>query len=338
MPELPRVEPGSPSEVTADLVIIGAGPVGLYATYYAGFRGMRVVVIDSLPQPGGQMSAMYPEKKVYDVAGFPGVRAQTLVDALVVQAESAAPTYLFNEVATDFEEMGDGVRISTDCATVVRARAVLITAGIGKFTPRTLNSGTEYEGRGLRYFVPRLADLADQEVLIVGGGDSAVDWALSLEGVARKVTLVHRRDRFRAHEHSIDLLKRSTATVMTPYEVHSITGDREVDSIVVAHAETGEKTSVKASSVVAALGFKATLGPLAKWGLETYGRDIQVDRAMRTNHRRVFAAGDVCGHPEKVKLIAVGFGEAAVAVNHIAALIDDGASVTPGHSSDVVVP
>lgn len=320
--------------IESDLVIVGAGPVGLYATYYAGFRGLSVTVIDTLPQTGGQMSALYPEKKVFDVAGFPTIRAQTLVDELTKQAALAKPQYLFGHVATTLEEREDQVRVTTDQGTTVIAKAVLITAGIGKFTPRPLPAGTEYEGRGLRYFVPQLDELTDQDVLIVGGGDSAVDWALSLESVARTVTLVHRRDRFRAHEHSVGLLDRSSATVMTPFEIHGIAGEGAVQSVEVIHTDTATKTTLEVSAVIAALGFKAALGPLANWGLQMHGRDIEVDRTMRTNRQRVFAAGDVCGHEHKVKLISVGFGEAAVAINHIAPLVNPEVSITPGHSSD----
>ncbi|MEH3154422.1 MAG: NAD(P)/FAD-dependent oxidoreductase [Gordonia paraffinivorans] len=322
-----------PDELTCDLVVVGAGPVGLYATYYAGFRELSVVVIDSLEQPGGQMATLYPEKLVYDVAGFPAVRAQTLVDALVEQADSAAPTYLLGHVAQTLVESGDLVTVVTDRGTSVRARAVLVAAGIGKFTPRALPTGDEFHGRGLRYFVPRLDDLAGEDVVVIGGGDSAVDWALSLEPVAASVTLVHRRDEFRAHERSVSRLHASSVVVRTPCEVEAIDGEDRVSTVTIRDLTTDTSTPVPAGSVVAALGFKATLGPLKSWGLAAHERDIAVDRSMRTTMRRVFAAGDVAGHPDKVKLISVGFAEAATAVNHIAASISS-VPVSPGHSSD----
>ncbi|WP_308123936.1 NAD(P)/FAD-dependent oxidoreductase [Rhodococcus sp. BP-316] len=184
--------------------------------------------------------------------------------------------------------------------------------------------------------VPRLDDLAGHDVLVVGGGDSAVDWALSLEPVAASVSLVHRRSGFRAHEHSLKLLQDSTASVLTPYEVQAMSGDDTVESVTVVRADTGDHRELPATSVVAALGFKAALGPIVTWGLDKHGRDLAIDRLMCTNRCRVFAAGDVAGHDNKVKLISVGFAEAAVAVNHIAALVHTGEQVMPGHSSDQI--
>lgn len=319
-----------------DLIIVGAGPAGLYGAYYAGFRGMRVTVIDSLPQAGGQMTTLYPEKKIFDVAGYPAIRAQSLVDALTEQADQSKPRYLFGHVATELVDIPDGVAVTTDLGETVTGGAVLVTAGIGKFTPRPLPVGNDYAGRGLRYFVPRLDELTGEDVVVVGGGDSAVDWALSLEPIAKSVLLVHRREQFRAHEHSVGLLAASTVQVMTPFEVDSISGAEIIDGVTLAHCTTDARRQFAVSAVVAALGFKAALGPINSWGLDKAGRDIAVDRAMRTSRPRVFAAGDVAGHDDKVKLISVGFAEAAIAVNHIAALLDASAPVMPGHSSDAV--
>ena len=187
----------------ADLLIIGAGPTGLFGAYYAGFRGLDVAVMDSLPEPGGQVSAMYPEKVIFDVAGFPAVKGQELVDALLAQAGQFTPTYLLGHRAERLEQQDSAVTVTTDQGLAVTVKAVLITAGIGMFSPRPLPVGGEYEGRGVRYFVPKLDDLAGLDVLIVGGGDSAFDWAQSLEPLARSVTLIHRRDRFRAHERTV---------------------------------------------------------------------------------------------------------------------------------------
>jgi thioredoxin reductase (NADPH) len=323
-------------EIEVDVCIVGAGPAGLYATYYAGFRGLTAALVDALPQPGGQMSSMYPEKLVFDVAGHPAVKAQTLVDALVDQAWQADPTLVLGETATDLDATDTGVVVRTDAGTTIRAGGAIVAAGMGRFTPRPLPAGAAYDGRGLRYFVPRLAELAGHEVLVVGGGDSAVDWALSLEPLAAGVTLVHRRDAFRAHEHSLKLLESSTVKVLTPYEISDVLGEHGVETAVVAHVDDGRCVELGVTSIVAALGFKADLGPIASWDLHRDGRDILVDRSMRTNLPRVFAVGDVAGHADKVKLISVGFGEAATAVNHLAATIRSGEPVMPGHSSDAV--
>ncbi|SNR75694.1 thioredoxin reductase (NADPH) [Haloechinothrix alba] len=323
-----------PTAIETDVAIVGAGPCGLYAAYYAGFRGLSVTIIDALSQPGGQMAALYPEKQVYDVAGFPAVKAQDLVDALVEQAAQAKPQYLLGHTALTAKECQDVVTLTTDRGTTITAGGVVIAGGIGRFTPRVLPSGSEYEGRGLRYFVPELSDLAGADVLVVGGGDSAVDWALSLEPLARSVTLAHRRHRFRAHERSVDLLRASSVGVLTPFEVHEVHGDPTIEEVELVNVETGHTEVLATTAVVAALGFLADLGPVLTWGLELRNRQISVDRSMSTNLRRVFAAGDIAEYAGNVNLISVGFGEAALAINNLAPLVRSELPVVPGHSSD----
>jgi ferredoxin/flavodoxin---NADP+ reductase len=316
-----------------DLLIIGAGPSGLYAAYYAGFRRMRIAVMDSLPALGGQVAALYPEKQIYDVAGFPAIKGQALVDALVEQAASGSPDYYLGHRAEELVEGEDAVTVTSHKGVVVRAKAVIITGGIGTFTPRPLPDAEAFEGKGLRYFVPKLDDLRDQDVLVVGGGDSALDWALALNGIARSITLIHRRTTFRGHEASVDQLFESGATVLTPYEVKRIIGGDSIEAVEIFDNGTDEVRTLQVQAVVAALGFTADLGPFTRWGLELVKKHILVDTAMRTNVPRVFAAGDVVDYEGKVRLISVGFGEAATAVNNAAAVITPGAKVFPGHSS-----
>jgi ferredoxin/flavodoxin---NADP+ reductase len=318
-----------------DLVIVGAGPAGLFAAYYGGFRGLRVAVVDSLPQPGGQVMAMYPEKPIYDIAGFPSVRGRDLIDGLLRQAAPFEPLYLLGQQATELHRSDDGsLTLSTSAGERVSCRAMILTAGVGTFTPRQLPAGNSYEGRGLMYFVPRPQDLADQDVVIVGGGDSAVDWALLLDGVARSVTLVHRRARFRAHEHSVaQMMASPSIEVLTDHEIVEASGTHTLENVRVADKQ-GNERSLKCQSMVAALGFIADLGPLAEWGVELRDRHILVDTTMATNLPGVFAAGDVTEYPGKVRLIAVGFGEAATAVNNAMTLINPEASLFPGHSTD----
>lgn len=330
---------GAGTEVSVDLLVVGAGPTGLYAAYYAGFRGMSVAVADALPEVGGQIAALYPEKLVYDVAGFPAVRGQDLVDRLAEQAGRWNPVYLLGHGVTDLDDTGAGVVATTDAGARISAGAVLVCGGIGNFIPRELPVGSEYLGRGLRYFVPRLDELSGQDVVVVGGGDSALDWALSLEPVAASVTLVHRRTRFRAHERTVEQVGNSSVRVLTPYEVEKISGDGADDnggalSEVVVASSDGDRITLPAQSVVAALGFIADLGPIERWGLDLRRRRILVDRTMRTSRERVFAAGDIADYDGRVGLISIGFGEAALAVNHVAALLDPARSLTPGHSSD----
>ena len=330
-------------QITVDLLIVGAGPVGLFGAYYAGFRGLVTAVIDSLPEVGGQISAMYPEKLIHDVAGFPGVRGRDLVQALVAQSEPFSPTFLLGDQASrlQYDSNGD-VLVDTQRGRTVRARAVVITGGIGTFTPRPLPGGSEFEGYGLRYFVPRLDELADLDVVIVGGGDSAFDWATSLEPIARSVTLVHRRQTFRAHAHTVKQVMDSRVEVLTDAWVNKIVGctfrpTDGIEAVQITNSATGEVSTRKAQAVVAALGFKADLGPLMKWGLELSGRHIVVDSKMATGRERIFAAGDITEYPGKVRLIAVGFGEVATAVNNAATVLDPDAPLFPGHSTDETV-
>ncbi|WP_380163807.1 FAD-dependent oxidoreductase [Jannaschia sp. R86511] len=324
-----------------DLLVVGAGPVGLYAAYYAGFRGLRVALVDSLPEPGGQVTAMYPEKLIFDVAGFPAVKGRDLVAGLVEQASRYAPTYLLGCQARELvdEPDGDGLLVALADGRSVRARALLVTAGMGEFTPKPLPAaGDDWLGRGLVHFVPRPTDLAGHHVVVVGGGDSAFDWALMLAPVAGSVTLVHRRDAFRAHAGTVEAVRALGVPVLGGYEVSELRADVEgvLASVVVSGrmpATLGEEHELPADTVVAALGFHADLGPLGSWGLDLDHRAVVVDSRMATSRPRVYAAGDVCTYPGKVKLIATGFGEAATAVNNLAVDLDPSAHVFPGHSS-----
>ena len=322
--------------VEVDLLIVGAGPTGLFGAYYAGFRGLSVAVVDSLPEIGGQITAMYPEKEIRDVAGFPSVRGRELVERLADQAASASPTYLLDRTATELslDHATGGVRIVLDDGTVVQAGAVVLTAGIGKFTPRELPAARGRQGNGVAYFVPSLEEYTDTDVVIVGGGDSAFDWALHLEPVARSVTLVHRRDTFRAHQATVDSVLASSVRVMTGSAVTALVGDEDLEAVDVTDLGTKDVTRLKAEAVVAALGFLADLGPLRDWGVELDKRHVVVDSAMRTNLPRVYAAGDITEYPGKVRLIAVGFGEVATAVNNSAVDLHPEQSVFPGHSTE----
>jgi ferredoxin/flavodoxin---NADP+ reductase len=317
-----------------DILIIGAGPAGLYAAYYAGFRGWSVVVMDALPEAGGQITAMYPEKDIFDVAGYTAVKGRVLVENLVASAAPFSPTYVLGEQAIALEAPEEGpVTVTGSAGTVISAKAVIITGGIGSFTPRALPADDGWAGRGLVYFVPQLADHADKDVVIVGGGDSAFDWAYALQPIARSVSLVHRREQFRAHGAMIDTVRDMGVALFTSCEVSAIRGGDRIAEVEVTHKVTGEVTVLPAQTVVAALGFVANIGPIATWGVELLKRHIVVDTAMRTNVPHVFAAGDIVTYPGKVPLISVGFGEAALAVNNAAPIVEPGMGIFPGHSS-----
>lgn len=321
--------------VETDLLVVGAGPTGLYAAYYAGFRGLRVAVVDSLPELGGQVTAMYPEKAILDVAGFPTVKGRDLVAGLVAQAATADPTYLLERTAVTLRQGDEAVVVGLDDGTEVVAGAVLVTAGIGKFSPRPLPAGEGWLGRGLAFFVPSFEPYVDRDVVVVGGGDSAFDWAVHLEPVARSVTLVHRRDAFRAHARTVAQVAASSVEVVTQAEVTALRSAEPGGPLREVEVTVGtEVRTLPAQAVIAALGFVADLGPLQEWGVEVHKRHVVVDSAMRTSVPRVFAAGDVTEYPGKVRLIAVGFGEAATAVNNAAVVVDPTAHVFPGHSSE----
>jgi thioredoxin reductase (NADPH) len=316
-----------------DMAIVGAGPTGLFAAYYAGFRGLSVTLVDALPEPGGQVSAMYPEKNIYDVAGFPTIRGRDLVARLVEQTGQFNPEYRLGVRADSLSYLDDKPVMSLSDGTRLHCGSVLITGGLGSFSARPLPAAAEFGGEGIIYFVPHLDELAGHHVVIVGGGDSAFDWALALHPIARSVTLVHRRDRFRAHAATVAKVTALPVELIVNAEVRRIHGDGQVSGIEV-EARGAQPRVLPADTVVAALGFTADLGPLAAWGLTLDKRHIVVDSTMATNLPRVFAAGDISEYPGKVRLIAVGFGEAATAVNNAAIVIDPSAHLFPGHSSD----
>lgn len=330
----------APTRHEVDVLIIGAGPAGLFGAYYAGVRGLSVAVVDSLSQVGGQVTAMYPEKEIYDIAALPVVTGRDLVQGLVTQAGQYDPTYLLGQEAQELSRVrGDDGRerlvVRTSTGTEVAAGAVVVTGGIGTFTPRPLPAGEEMLGRGLDYFVPSRDAYVGKDVVVVGGGDSAVDWCLMLEPVANSVTLVHRREAFRAHAASVEKVRASGIEIITNAQVVALEGGEHVEKAVVQVRGEDVTRHLTCQQVVAALGFTANLGPLREWGVELHdNRHLVVDTAMRTNVDGVFAAGDITDYPGKVRLIAVGFGEVATAVNNAAVHIDPDAQLFPGHSTD----
>jgi thioredoxin reductase (NADPH) len=322
------------STKSADLLIVGAGPVGLFGAYYAGVRLMSTIVVDSLDEPGGQITAMYPEKAIFDVAGFPAIRGRDLVEQLLEQAAPFNPQYTLGQQAVGLER-GDGAfALTTSAGDRIECRAIVITGGIGTFTPRPLPAGGEYLGRGLVHFVPDPSAYEGQKIVVVGGGDSALDWALMLEPICKSVTLVHRRGEFRAHQHSVELLRASSVEILTDAQIAAVRGDPDVEEVDIAIKGVDEVTTLQCDKLVAALGFTANLGPLMEWGLHIEKRQIMVDTAGATSVPGVYAAGDIVEYPGKIRLIATGFGEVATAVNNAFAFLNPGKSAFPGHLSD----
>ncbi len=324
-----------------DVTIIGSGPVGLYGAFYAGLRGMKTKILDALPQLGGQLVTLYPEKYIYDVAGFQKILAKDLAKNLIEQALSLNPTVCLEEKVTALKTLDDGLsklfELVTDKGRSHFTKSVILTAGIGAFKPKKLEiPGIEtYEGNGIFYFVNEKKVFSDKEILIVGGGDSAVDWALNLLDTAKKITLIHRRDQFRAHEESVKELVSSPIEVRTFHELKLIRGNSKLEEAVIFDNRTLEEKNLKVDAVILNLGFHADLGPVREWGLVIEKGGIKVNYRMETNVQGIFAAGDVANHPGKLKLISTGFGEVATAVNFAKNLLDPASRVFPGHSSDM---
>nr|WP_065412138.1 NAD(P)/FAD-dependent oxidoreductase [Bacillus wudalianchiensis] len=321
-----------------DITIIGGGPVGLFTAFYAGMRQASVKIIESLPQLGGQLSALYPEKYIYDIAGFPKVRAQELIDQLMEQMNQFATTVCLEQSVESIVRTADEVFAITTNEETHYSKAIIITAGNGAFQPRKLKMEGEekFENANLHYFVQNLNQFAGKKVVVFGGGDSAVDWAMMLEPIAEKVTLVHRRDKFRAHEHSVELLKQSKVDILTPYVPVELIGDEKIEKVILSETKSSETFELEVDDVLVNYGFVSSLGPIKDWGLEIQGNSIVVNSRMETNIKGIYAAGDICTYEGKVKLIASGFGEAPTAVSNAKVYIDPSAKVQPLHSTSVM--
>jgi ferredoxin/flavodoxin---NADP+ reductase len=321
-----------------DITIIGGGPVGLFTAFYAGMRNASVKIIESLPQLGGQLAALYPEKYIYDIAGFPKVRAQELVNQLMEQVNQFETTICLERTVESIVRTIDGKFAITTNEETHYTKAVIITAGNGAFQPRKMNiKGEEkFINANLHYFVHDLNQFAGKKVVVFGGGDSAVDWALMLEPIAKKVTIIHRRDKFRAHEHSVEKLKQSKVEILTPYVIAQLVGDEKIDKVVVTEAKRGEQLDIEVDDVLVNYGFVSSIGPIKDWGLEIKNNSIFVNSRMETNIKGIYAAGDICTYEGKVKLIASGFGEAPTAVSNAKVFIDPSAKIQPLHSTSIM--
>ncbi|PYZ95720.1 ferredoxin--NADP(+) reductase [Alteribacter lacisalsi] len=322
-----------------DITIIGGGPVGIFTAFYGGMRQAKVKIIEAMPQLGGQLSALYPEKYIYDIAGFPKVRAQELVDSLVEQAGQFEQTTVLEQAVENVEKGEDGVFTLTTDKEKHYSKTIIITAGVGAFKPRKLqvDDAEQYEGKNLHYFVSDLNRFAGDRVLLAGGGDSAVDWTLMLEDIAEDVTLVHRRSKFRAHEHSVNqLMESDKIKIRTPFTIEKVHGDGEkITAVDIKEKDADEVETIDVDALIVNYGFVSALGPIKEWGLEIEKNSIVVNSKMETNIEGIYAAGDVATYDGKVKLIACGFGEAPIAVNNAKASIDPKAKVFPGHSTSM---
>lgn len=326
-------------EKIVDVTIIGGGPVGMFSAFYGGMRGMTVKIIESLPQLGGQLSALYPEKYIYDIAGFPAVRAQELISNLEKQMSTFPVDVCLEESVETITKNDEGIFVIQTNAATHFSKTIVITAGNGAFNPRELGIDGEeqFKKKNLHYFVNDLEVFRDKHVAVFGGGDSAVDWALMLEPVASKVTLVHRRDKFRAHEHSVEQLLQSTVEIMTPYIPTTLHGSEQIEQVALTHAKDEANTLLlDVDEVIVNFGFVSTLGPIKDWGLTIEKNSIVVNSRMETNIEGIFAAGDICTYDGKVKLIVSGFGEAPVAISNAKVHVDPSSKMQPLHSTTIM--
>ena len=334
-----------------DITIIGAGPVGLCTAFWAGMREATARIVDSLPEIGGQLTTLYPEKWIFDVPGHPKVLAKDLVAQLREQIEPFDVPIHLETTAESISYEGEGddriVVLHTSDGQELRSRTVIVSGGHGAFEPKKLPVSDvdlePWEGRGAHYVVSDKRAFAGRRVLVVGGGDSACDWALNLLDVADRVALVHRRERFRAHEATVRQVMDAHAAgrldLHVPFRIGDVRGNGAVESVTLLHSEDGARTiDVPADAIVLQLGFKTALGPLADWGFEVEKGAIRVDHLLATSLDRVWACGDVTAFEGKLKLLATGYAEAAIAVAQAVRRIRPDMRLQPGYSTNTGVP
>jgi thioredoxin reductase (NADPH) len=308
--------------IKTDILIIGAGPTGLFAVFEAGLLQLKCHLIDALPQPGGQLAEIYPKKPIYDIPGFPEVLAGELVDNLMEQIKPFQPGFTLGERAETIEKLEDDTFVvTTNAGTKHCAPVVAIAGGLGSFEPRKplLENLGQFEDRGVAYMVRDPEAYRNKRVLIAGGGDSALDWSIFLSGVAREVTLVHRRNEFRGALDSVEkvreLKQQGKIRLITPAEVVQLEGSDTLESVVVRkNSEPAEDIRIELDAFIPLFGLSPKLGPIAKWGLEIEKNAIRVDHTLdyQTNIPGIYAIGDVNTYPGKLKLILCGFHEATL--------------------------
>lgn len=321
-----------------DVAIIGAGPTGLFAGFYAGMRGLSSIIIDKLEIPGGQLKALYPEKFIYDIAGFKEIKAGDLVDNLLDQLSRFEDTTSFslgNDIIS-IDKNSEGIFEIVGSKETILAKTIIIAAGNGAFAPRKIGLEGEDNFENINYFVDNMSKFDNKDVAIFGGGDSAVDWSLMLENSAKSVSIIHRRDEFRAHDHSVNLLKESKVNVYTPFTPQKLHGTQNITSIDLKKNKSEEIINIKVDEVICNFGFISSLGNISNWGLELQTNKIVVNSEQKTNIQGVFAIGDICTYPGKAALIINGMGEAPIAINSAYKTINPNAVIGTLHSSSVI--
>ncbi|CAO3415699.1 NAD(P)/FAD-dependent oxidoreductase [Azospirillum doebereinerae] len=329
-----------------DVVIVGAGPTGLFAVFECGMLKMRCHVVDALDMVGGQCTALYPEKPIYDIPAHPSIEAADLIDKLAEQAAPFAPTYHLNQQVEKLTRTDEGRwLVETNIGTKIDAQAVIVAAGAGAFGPNRppLERLEEFEGSGVFYMVRRRQDFAGKNVVIAGGGDSAVDWAISLAGLAEKVYVVHRRPKFRAAPESVArldaLVREGSVEMVVPYQLSGLDGENGTLTAVRVATLDGEEKALPADALLAFFGLSMNLGPIADWGLGLERSHVAVSLpGCGTNVPGVFAIGDIATYPGKLKLILCGFAEAAQAAHAIHPMVHPGEALHFEYSTSKGVP
>ena len=333
-------------EIATDVAIIGAGPVGLFAVFECGMLRMRTVLIDALADAGGQCTALYPEKPIYDIPAHPTISAGDLIAALERQILPFSPHRLLGRRVEKLSGVAGDFRLTTDAAETVRAKAVILAAGAGAFGPNRppLTGLAGYEASGaVQYYVTSRESLRGKRVVIAGGGDSAVDWALALTGIAAEISVVHRRAKFRAAPESAERLAKFAAdgalSLVVPFQLAGLKGHDGVLEAVEVASLAGEKRSLPADALLAFFGLSNDLGPIAGWGLALERHQVIVDPGTcQTSLPGVFAIGDVASHSGKLKLILQGFSEAAMAAHAIHPIVFPGQALHFEYSTTTGVP
>lgn len=335
----------NPGPIDTDIVIIGAGPVGIFAVFQCGMLGLKTHVVDALDMIGGQCQALYPEKPIYDIPACPKITGQDLIAQLTAQAAPFQPVYHLGQQVTSVTKTDTGWRVETSQHTVIRCRAVLIAAGAGAFGPNRppLQGLEEYEGKSVFYYVRRREDFAGKQIVIAGGGDSAVDWAVSLAEIAAKIYVIHRRDDFRAAPDSVEKMRALAASgkieLVIPYQLAALRGQGGVLEQVIVKTLKGEERVIDADILLPFFGLAMNPGPIAEWGLAMHKHQLTVNPAtQQTSQPGIYAIGDMAHYDGKLKLILQGFSEAAVAAHHAYGLIYPDRVLEMTHSTDKGVP
>ena len=325
-----------------DITIVGGGPVGLFTAFYAGLRNAKTKIIESLESLGGQPAHLYAEKKIYDIPAFPEIKGDELERNLVNQLKRFDTTIHLGEEVQSFEKQtsddgSDYFQIKTSKGYHY-SKTIILAIGNGAFSPRKLklDRAEEFEHFNLHYYVNNIEQYTGKNVAICGGGDSAVDWALALEPLANKVSLIHRRDKFRAVESSVEQLMHSSVDILTPYIPESLNGNsNNIESITLKKVKSDEELTIEVDDFIVSYGFTSSIGEIRNWGFNIVRNAIEVDAQNETNIKGIFAVGDIASYEGKVRIIATGFGEAPQAVNKALLRIDPTNVNPPIHSTDL---